>query len=92
MAGALISLYMYLTNTRFELHTTKDGAVYKFDKKTGQTWFVKGIQENPVKEGQKNDQKTPEMLSPEDLLTQEERDKNLEAIQKFLQPPEKDKK
>jgi hypothetical protein len=32
------------------------------------------------------------MLSPEDLLTQEERDKNLEAIQKFLQPPEKDKK
>ena len=81
---------MYLTNTGFELHTTKEGVAYKIDRKTGQTWFISGNQEALVEKRQKTELKTSTTtssvnpyasLSDKELLKMYEESLKSEVIQ-----------
>ena len=40
--AGVIGFYLYLENSRYEITTSEKGIAYQLDKKTGNTWMLRG--------------------------------------------------
>ncbi len=52
VAGGLVAYYLHLEHNRYEIKTTSKGIAYEVDKKTGNSWMLRGkmkvAQEIPI--------------------------------------------
>ena len=63
VGASIIGFQMWVDNNRFYIVSGSDGAAYEVDKKTGNTWYIRGakkiLQDTPRPEVEKRERELP---------------------------------